>query len=559
MNDLQFNDFRFDGVNACLWRGEEEIRLTPKAFAVLQYLLNHRGRLVTREQLLEAVWPGVVVNDTAPASAIRELRKALDDDAKTPRYIETIHRRGYRFIGQLSKDEKPTTVSHVSALPNSRKIVNWHYWVAVAFVFVMSITGFFYLHASDQQIDSASEAKLAYPLPDKPSLVVIPFANLNGDSAQDYLVDGITDNITTALAKIPKLFVIARNSSFAYKGEPISVKQVAAELGVRYVLQGSVQRDDNHIRINTQLIDTVTGHYLWAEDYDQELNTIFAFQDDITTQVATELEVKLTHGEMARVWRRQTDKPEAYHYLLQGIERFNAFTELDVQQALQLFEKTVALDSGFAGAWSWLGWTYHAQAKQGWVKDRAAAFERASELAHKALIIDSHNADAYALLGSIHWYHHKQFEKAVEYSRKAVELDPNFADNLVVLAIRLVGLGQTNEALVLVKKAMRINPHYPGWYPGTLGWAYLVQGEYDKAITELEKTLGYYPDSRISRSELAAAYAYAGKSTEARAAVAKIRELHPTFTIAEYAKIEVMPAATFQHLREGMLKAGLPP
>ena len=342
-DDFHFDEFRLDVANACLWCRDEPIHLTPKAFEVLQYLLNHPGQLVTREQLLAEVWPEVVVGDSAPASAIRELRKALGDDARTPRYIETVHRRGYRFIAQLSDDKVSNIVPAVRELPKPRRRVYRHYWLAAFVVVVIGAAGLFYLRGSGRQVDIASVADFAYPLPDKPSLVVLPFDNLSGDPQQDYFVDGITEAITTALARIPALFVIARHSALSYKGQAVSIKQVAEEQGVRFVLEGSVQKSGERVRITAQLIDALSGRHMWVEEYDRKLGDIFALQDDITWRVATELEVKLTHGEQARIRRGHTDSVEAYERFLRGWEIHQVFEKQELAQAQQLYRQAIPI------------------------------------------------------------------------------------------------------------------------------------------------------------------------------------------------------------------------
>jgi adenylate cyclase len=225
---------------------------------------------------------------------------------------------------------------------------------------------------------------MAFPLPDKPSIAVLPFANLSGDPSQDYLSDGTTENIITALSKISNLFVIARNSAFTYKGKTVKIQQVAEDLGVRYVLEGSVQKAGERVRINAQLVDGLTGRHLWAERYDRQISDIFALQDDITNQVVTALEVKLTEGEAARISRRQTDNNDAYELFRKGLEIFRRFTKTDNDQARRLFKQAVEIDPGFADAWCFLGYTHQFDWYSGWSENAAQSLELATELAQKA-------------------------------------------------------------------------------------------------------------------------------------------------------------------------------
>jgi adenylate cyclase len=259
---LSFEPFRLDVRNAQLWQGPEVIRLTSKALAVLCYLAERSGQLVTKDELFAAVWPGVVVSDSALVACIGELRRALGDARRTPRFIETVHGRGYRFIAPLSTQD--------------------------------------------------SDAQPALPLPDKSSIVVLPFVNMSGDLEQEYFSDGMTEDLITDLSKLSGLFVIARNSSFYYKGKAVKMEEVSRALGVQYVLEGSVRKADSQIRITAQLVDATTSYHLWAERYDRELQDIFALQDDIRQKIVTALRVKLLPEEQERLKYFPTNNLEAY-------------------------------------------------------------------------------------------------------------------------------------------------------------------------------------------------------------------------------------------------------
>jgi len=251
-------------------------------------------------------------------------------------------------------------------------------------------------------IEPASIKKMAFPLPDKPSIAVLPFDNLSGDSEQDYFSDGITESIITALSNVSNLFVIARNSTFTYKGKPVKVQQVAQELGVRYVLEGSVQRSGDRVRITAQLNDALKGHHLWAEQYDRKLDEIFVLQDDITARVAMALEVKLTEGEQARIRRGKTDNPKAYEYFLRGLEICRRFTKEDNAQARKLFEKAVEIDPKFAYAWQEIGRMHYRDARFGWTDSPAESLKLAEELAQKTLTVNDSDATAYATLSLVY-------------------------------------------------------------------------------------------------------------------------------------------------------------
>src|SRR5215470_17968535 len=302
---LSFGPFRLDVANQQLRQGQEVVRLTGKALAVLCYLAEHGGQLVSKDDLFAAVWPGVVVSDSALVACIGELRRALGDTRRTPQFVETVHGRGYRFIAPLS-----TSAPSVSR--------------------------------SAFQVASSPPSSLL--LPNKPSIIVLPFVNLSGDPQQDYFSDGLTEVLTGDLSRISSLFVIARNSAFTYKGKAVKVQDVGREMGVRYVLEGSVQKADQRVRITTQLIDAASGGHLWAERYDRPLQNIFALQDEIVQKIVTTLKLQLTLEEQGYLVRKRTDNLEAYDYYLRGMEHFLRHTKEANIQAQQMFERAIELD-----------------------------------------------------------------------------------------------------------------------------------------------------------------------------------------------------------------------
>ncbi|MGD9233941.1 MAG: tetratricopeptide repeat protein [Desulfobacterales bacterium] len=410
-------------------------------------------------------------------------------------------------------------------------------------------------------IEPASIEKMAFPLPDKPSIAVLPFDNLSGDSQQDYFSDGITESIITALSNVSNLFVIARNSTFTYKGKPVKVQQVAQELGVRYVLEGSVQRSGDQVRITAQLNDALKGHHLWAEKYDRKIGEIFALQDDITDRVATALEVKLTEGEQARIRRGKTDNPKAYEYFLRGLEIGRRFTKEDNAQARKLFEKAVEIDPNFAYAWQEIGRMHYRDARFGWTDSPAESLKLAEELAKKTLTFNDSDATAYATL-SLVYMARRQHEKAVVYGEKALELAPNFADVNVMIALPFYYSGRPRGAIELVKKAMRLSPYYPDWYLPVLGHAYRLTGQYKEAIDALESWRERAnPRSELPYLMLAFTYAEAGREEDANRAVEELLKRKPKASIEGYAKSKFFAykdPAEIKRALESLRKAGLP-
>jgi len=404
----------------------------------------------------------------------------------------------------------------------------------------------------------ASVEKMAFPLPDRPSIAVLPFNNLSGDPAQDYLSDGTTENIITALSKILNLFVIARNSTFSYKGKTVKVQEIAEDLGVRYVLEGSVQKAGQRVRITAQLVDGLTGRHLWAERYDRQIGDIFALQDDITNQVVTALEVKLTEGEAARISRRQTDNTDAYELFRRGLELYRQGTRTDNEQARRIFEKAVALDPGFADAWCFLGYTHQDDWYFGWSTNAPQSLERAAELAHKAQVLDDASPCPYMLLETIHLWR-RDYDRAIAYGEKAVALEPNHADATLQLARTLTYAGRPEETIELTKKAMRLSPYYPDLYLGVLGTAYRLMGDYDEAIAAYDKRRDRNPHSTMPYLGLALVYSEVGRDEEAKAAAAEVLKRNPEISLKQVRnRLPYKDPAEVERILAALRKAGLP-
>jgi TolB-like protein/DNA-binding winged helix-turn-helix (wHTH) protein len=314
-----FEPFQLDVRNAQLWRGSEAVRLTNKALAVLCHLIERSGQLVTKDELFAAVWPGVVVSDSALVACIGELRRALGDARRTPHFIETVHGRGYRFLPSITTQPVASAKLQV---PSSTPSPTFQQRYPLSSI-----------EAKLQIPSSTPSPSAALPLPDKPSIVVLPFVNLSGDPEQEYFSDGLTEILTGDLSKISSLFVIARNSAFTYKGKAVKVQDVGREMGVRYVVEGGVLKADDKVRITAQLIDATTGYHLWSERYDRPLQNLFILQDEIVQKIVTTLGLQLRLQEQGWVVRKHTDSLEAYDYFLRGMESWYRFTkEANAQQ-----------------------------------------------------------------------------------------------------------------------------------------------------------------------------------------------------------------------------------
>ena len=490
--------------------------------------------------------------------SIDSVSLSLNDISVTLRDLRD-HSAWQEFVKRLRIQPKAVSRVKQAAPPWWKKVI--FSLVAVSIVVAtVSLIWNFYLRTAPS-IKVASVKKMAFPLPDKPSIAVLPFDNLSGDPSQEYFSDVITESIITTLSNVSNLFVIARNSTFTYKGKPVKVQQVAEELGVRYVLEGSVQRSGDRVRISAQLNDALKGYHLWAEHYDRKLGDIFALQDDITEHVTMALEVKLTEGEQARIQRRYTNNPEAYEYFLRGLESGRSFTKEGVAQARKLLEKAVELDPNYAHAWQEIGRMHYRDARFAWTDTPDKSLELAEKLAKKTLAIDDSDAFAYGTL-SLVYMARRQHDKAIFYGEKALALSPNFADLHAAIALVFYYCGRAEEAIQLVKKAMRLSPYYPDWYLPVLGHAYRLTGQYKEAIDALESwRTRANPRSELPYVMLAFTYVEVGREEDAHTAVAEILKRKPQASVEGYAKSKFFAykdPVEINRVLDSLRKAGLP-
>jgi adenylate cyclase len=409
-------------------------------------------------------------------------------------------------------------------------------------------------------IEPASVEKMAFPLPDKPSIAVLPFDNLSGNPDQEYIADGITENIITGLSQIPEMFVIARNSVFTYKGKPVKIRQVSEELGVRYVLEGSVQKAEGRLRITAQLIDALSGHHLWAERYDREMQDLFVLQDDITMKVLNALQVKLTRGELANWYK--TDKFEAWKLLTKGLSFLNRLTKEDLFEARKHFEQAANSDPDYAPAWTMLAWTHTIEVLLNLSKSPDESINRSLELAQKAAALGEDQASNHNLMNRIYRVQGK-FDKAIAEGEEAVALNPNYSRAHIFLAESLLYGGRPEEAIVHAKKAMRLEPYYPAWFLTYLGGAYEGAGYYEEAIATwkqlFERSMkGEFPPIYV-HERLALNYARLDRMKDARFHSAEILKIKPDYTVAFFRKTtHYKDQAYLESLIDLLRKAGLP-
>jgi len=438
-------------------------------------------------------------------------------------------------------------------------------WKTIAAIAVMVLVAVgliwnFYLRGT--QTGHARVDKMAFPLPDKPSIAVLPFTNMSGDPKEEYFCDGITDQIITSLSIIPRLFVIARNSTFVYKGKAVKVNKVAEELGVRYVLEGSVQRSESRVRILVQLIDAIKGIHLWSERYDRGLKDLFVLQDEIARQIMTALQVKLTEGEYASGVAGTTSNLKALECFWRAEEHFFRYAKEDNAAARQWTQKAVEIDPKFAGAWAMMGWTHLFDVLQGWSKSPDQSMKEALECAQKAIGLSDSIAKGYALIGWINVLQRK-FDEAIENGEKAVRLNPNDPHMVDVLGTIMHFNGRFDESIALIKNAMRLCPSYPAFYLNHLFMSYFLVGRYQEALAASELLLARAQKGEfnlfLAHRSLAEAYIGLGQDQKARAHAEEALKINPNFSLANYRKLVYFyrdPAHLERHI-DALRKAGL--
>jgi TolB-like protein/Tfp pilus assembly protein PilF len=498
-----------------LMSGAREIKLTPKALALLSYLTERPGEVVSKDELFAAVWPETTVGDAALVTCIQELRHALKDDARQPRYIETLHRRGYRFIG------KPAPAAGGSKNQRNGK--------------APSLT-----------------------LPDKPSIAVLPFTNMSGEADQDYFADGISEDLITGLARIRWLFVIARNSSFVYKNRAVDVKQVSRELGVRYVLEGSVRRAANRVRITAQLVDATTGEHHWAERYDREIGDIFAVQDEITRSVVATIEPRLLAAEGVRAFSRSPDDLGAWELVARAQTYVWRLTRADHEAARNALRQAVESYPDYARARSLLAFCLVFAAHNGWI-DRDEGLRTGREHVIHAVALDELDPWGQIALGYSSMME-RRTEESLAAFRRAVNLNPSSAAAHCYLSHGLAFAGLDREAIAHGEEAIRLSPLDPetAMFIGGIAVSHYLSGRYAEAARYSDELLrlrpGFYGAQRLRCASLA----QIGRVEEARSLLAALQREHPELTI-EWIRNSV-PYQTpelMERFLDGMRKAGL--
>ena len=484
--------------------------------------------------------------------------------------IETKLPLGYEYLGEQSVKNipKPVGAYRVLMKPDAagkvigekRFLGRFSRKTAVAAIIILVIVAIglvswnIYLQ-QPEKVESASVEQMAYPLPERPSIAVLPFDNLSNDSQQEYFSDGLTEEIITALSKVPKIFVIARESVFTYKGKPVEIKQVAEELGIQYVLKGSIRKSGDKIRITAQFIDSISGRHLWAERYDRELKEIFAVQDELTKKIITAMQVELTEGEQARVDAGGTNNLQAYLKFLQAIDNVNRLNVEGNALGKKLAQEAIDMDPNYAMAYRVLAAAHRMDVLLGISKSPKESMGTCIKLLKKAIELDETYAEAYGALGftlSLIGQH----DKAIATAEKAVSLDPNSATTYAMLGHTFRMADRPKEAITSYTKAIRLNPLPPSFYLFGLGLSYSLDGQYEKGIEWCERAVRENPDNFFARIILTAVYSMAGRDEEARAEGIEELRINPKYSLAKAEK-----RAKYKYkdkMFAALRKAGLP-
>ncbi|UGY13697.1 winged helix-turn-helix domain-containing tetratricopeptide repeat protein [Bradyrhizobium septentrionale] len=518
-----FEEYALDTDRRELHRGAEVVSVTPQAFDLLDFLIRNRERVVSKDDVIEAIWNGRSVSDAALTTRLNVARSAIGDSGEQQRLIKTLPRKGFRFVGAVREDLGPASAATADA-----------------------------------------ELELPKPtvaLPDKPSIAVLPFQNLSADPEQEYFADGVVEDITMALSRFRWLLVIARNSSFTYKGRPVDIKQVGRELAVRYVLEGSVRKAGNRIRIAGQLIDAETGAHLWADRFDGGLEDIFDLQDQVTSTVVGAIAPMLQREEIRRARRKPTENLDAYDYYLRGLASVRRWTREANSEALQLFCKAIELDPGLACAYGMAGWCYIQRKARRWMIDRAQESAEATRLGWKAVHLGADDPAAMCMGAYVLAFIAHEFDDAIAFVDRGLAINPNLAHAWNLGAWVRAFRGEPDLALDYAARAMRLSPLDPSMYAmhGAMSYAHFLSGRYDLASSGAEKALRDNPDFLLAICVFAASNALTGRLELAQKSIARARECNPDLRISNLEDL-----APFRRVEDGALfakglrEAGLP-
>lgn len=550
-----------------LTRDDEIVHLEPKVMDVLVYFASRSGKVITREELERDVWKGALVGYDAVTKTIIKLRKALQDDAHHPRYIATIAKKGYQLIALINysdvKEKRVEKNYEQTPFFRSNK-----YSVVKLFITGLSVIFVSWLLivlmpasiTSHKNADDVIDQSITGNISDKiPSIVVLPFKNLSDDARQEYLSDGITDDIITDLSKISSLHVVARQSAYHFKDNQKSLDKVAQDLAVQYIIEGSVQKSGQRIRVNVQLTSVDKGYHIWADRFDTDVENIFNVQDEITQHVIEALFVTLSNQENDRVVFRRTNNFDAYDIFLLGQQSFKDQTKEGFDLTLDYYRRAINVDPNYARVYGAMAVVLTDGYRHGWTElSFEEARERALKLAKKAVALDQTTQQIYWSLGFVHLFR-KEFQEAELAAKKAIVLSPNYADGFGLLAFIANWRGKAEDAERYIKKAISLNPYHTFDYPWNLGLAYYTMGKYTDAAEEFKNALERNQTANYPRLYLAASYVRLGQLEDATWEIEQATVHRPRTTISHLSNtLPYENKKLLKSLLEDLRKAGLP-
>lgn len=513
---FRFENNVLDGDLRELTCGGTAVPLQPQVFDLLLYLVAQRARVVSKDDLISHIWSDRIVSDSALNSRINAARKALRDDGATQRLIKTIPRKGFRFVGEV-REEVAATPAPAEAAPDPSRIATV-----------------------------------------RPGIAVLAFENMSGDPAQDYFGDGISEDILTALSKQRWFIVIARNSSFTYKGRAVHIKQIAEELGVRYIVEGSVRKVDNRVRITAQLNDATTGSHLWAERYDRELVDVFAVQDEITERIVAAIEPQIHAAENFRAHRKPPSSLDAWDLLMQALSHYWRVTPQDHAAAQKLLERAIAIDPEYGQALAVLAASHMFGVHLGWA-ELATTAPIAENAALAAMRCDHENAWAHAALGSV-CFSTRRLADALSEFEQALALNPNFSLAQGYYALALSYAGRSRDSFEAAQKAIRLSPRDPSLaiYYGIAGYGRFTERRYDEAIALAREAIRHRGDLTGAYRVLAVSAGMTGDGALADMALQELRRIQPNISLNWIAtQLPWANDADREHYLEGFRRAGL--
>jgi TolB-like protein/Tfp pilus assembly protein PilF len=512
---FSFADHTLDTDRRELRRGSEAVAVEPQVFDLLVYLVVNRDRVVSKDDLIATIWGGRIVSDSTLTSRINAARKAIGDSGDAQKLIRTVARKGLRFVGEVQ----------IGAATHD---------------------------------DVREQSRPALPLPDRPAIAVLPFTNMTGDPDQEYFSDGISEDIITALSKLRWFFVIARNSSFIYKGKAVHLKQIAEELGVGYVVEGSVRRGGDRVRITVQLNDVATGSHIWAERYDRELAHVFAVQDEITDAIVAAIEPQLYAAENFRNKRKPPENLDAWDLVMRALSHYWRLTRQDNMVAQALLEKATAIDPNYGQALGVLATSHVFTAHMGWA-DGATVMPVAERAALAAIGADGEDPWAHYALGCFCLFG-RRFDDSLAEFETALRLNPNFSLAQGYYGLTLAYCGRPDEAKLAVQRAVRLSPRDPlsALYNGIASYAQYVGRNYREAMRLARESIRQRGDFVGAHRVLTAAAGMAGDADTAAAALQELRRAQPNVSLAWIAEqMPIKQDAEREHYLEGFRRAGL--